>query len=311
MFNTVDVLDGNNQITTKTSRMMMRAFVYLLGVFCLAAFASVSGAAEKRTYLHTDHLGSVIAATDASGQLAWREEYEPYGFKRLTPTEAEDQRLWYTGHAHDEAMSLSYFGARWYDPEAGRFLAVDPVYWIEDSPVHSFNRYAYANNNPYKYIDPDGELPVFAVFIVKELVTLAIEHTTGVSVPISVGGAAKTLGRKAARDAAEQAAKISAAKRGKNFDQARREGFENAGMIDPSKVQFSKVDKTTGTVVEFKGPGGAKVGYDGPHKSPGPHHDTQHISWQSAGKRGSGGAKRGNIPYDGPRHPSRPDRKNQ
>jgi hypothetical protein len=23
--------------------------------------------------------------------------------------------------------------------------------------VHSFNRYAYANNNPYKYIDPDGK----------------------------------------------------------------------------------------------------------------------------------------------------------
>jgi hypothetical protein len=24
---------------------------------------------------------------------------------------------------------------------------------------HGFNRYAYANNNPYKYTDPDGELP--------------------------------------------------------------------------------------------------------------------------------------------------------
>lgn len=25
------------------------------------------------------------------------------------------------------------------------------------SPVHGFNRYAYAQNNPYKYTDPDGE----------------------------------------------------------------------------------------------------------------------------------------------------------
>ena len=80
-------------------------------------------------------------------------------------------------------------------------------------------------------------------------------------------------------------------------------------MTDPSKVKITKYDDATGTAVEFKGPGGAKVGYDGPHASPGPHHDVQHISWQSAGKRSSGGAQRGNIPYDGPRHPSRPGRK--
>ena len=87
--------------------------------------------------------------------------------------------------------------------------------------------------------------------------------------------------------------------------------FESAGMNDPSKVAFSKADEKTDTVVEFKGEGGAKIGYDVPHASPGPHHDTQHVSWQSAGKRGDGGAQRGNIPYSGDRHPSRPDRKEQ
>lgn len=92
---------------------------------------------------------------------------------------------------------------------------------------------------------------------------------------------------------------------GKTFDQARTEAFENAGMTNPEEVEFSKVDPETGTVVEFKGKGGAKVGYDGPHDSPGPYHDQQHISWQSAGRRRAGGATRDNIPYDGPQHPSR------
>ncbi len=27
----------------------------------------------------------------------------------------------------------------------------------------NFNRYVYANNNPYKYVNPDGKFPVFAV----------------------------------------------------------------------------------------------------------------------------------------------------
>jgi hypothetical protein len=46
---------------------------------------------------------------------------------------------------------------RYYDPVAGRFLSIDPV--VTD--IHageSFNRYRYASNNPYRYIDPDGRM---------------------------------------------------------------------------------------------------------------------------------------------------------
>ncbi|MGD8595149.1 MAG: polymorphic toxin type 47 domain-containing protein [Gammaproteobacteria bacterium] len=93
-----------------------------------------------------------------------------------------------------------------------------------------------------------------------------------------------------------------------DFDEAREKAFEEAGLTNPDDVEISKVDPETGTATEFKGPNGAKVGYDGPHDSPGPHHDTQHISWQSGGKRANGG-RRGNIPYSGPKHPSRPGRK--
>lgn len=90
-----------------------------------------------------------------------------------------------------------------------------------------------------------------------------------------------------------------------NFDKARAEAFERAGMTDPSQIKFSKVDPKTGTVVEFKGPNGAKVAYDSPHASPGPGHDKPHVGWQIGGKRGGDGTKRGNITYDGPQHPHR------
>jgi hypothetical protein len=97
-------------------------------------------------------------------------------------------------------------------------------------------------------------------------------------------------------------------KKGKTFDEAREIAFKKAEM-DDGIVEFTKIDPKTGTVVEFKGKNGSKVAYDGPHESPGPHHDTQHIGWQTGGKRSSGGAERGNIPYVGPRHPSRSNKK--
>ncbi len=43
--------------------------------------------------------------------------------------------------------------ARYYDPVIGRFYSNDPVGFYN---IHNFNRYSYAYNNPYKYIDPDG-----------------------------------------------------------------------------------------------------------------------------------------------------------
>jgi pyocin large subunit-like protein len=49
---------------------------------------------------------------------------------------------------------------RYYDPVIGRFYSNDPVDFMghmqRGNPTMGFNRYAYANNNPYKYTDPDG-----------------------------------------------------------------------------------------------------------------------------------------------------------
>jgi uncharacterized protein RhaS with RHS repeats len=46
---------------------------------------------------------------------------------------------------------------RYYDPEVGRFISVDPV-GVDTSTGTNFNRYWYANNNPYSNIDPDGRV---------------------------------------------------------------------------------------------------------------------------------------------------------
>jgi RHS repeat-associated protein len=61
---------------------------------------------------------------------------------------------------YDEVMSgpTLYMQQRYYEPLAGRFLSVDPVV-TDRNTGRSFNRYRYAANNPYRYVDPDGRDP--------------------------------------------------------------------------------------------------------------------------------------------------------
>jgi RHS repeat-associated protein len=129
----------------------------LLALLSFSLPALPAQAGETVTYYHLDTLGSPVATTDEQGNLKWREEYRPYGSRIKKQTEADPNSRWYTGHPHDEEFGLTYAGARYYDPVVGRFMGVDPVPF-QENVVHSFNRYAYAANNPYKYTDPDGEL---------------------------------------------------------------------------------------------------------------------------------------------------------
>lgn len=120
-------------------------------VLWVAALVATPASAEV-LYYHTDHLGSVAAVTDEQGQIIERREYEPFG---LRVGEELAGGPGYTGHVHDGATGLDYMQQRYYDPRIGSFLSVDPV-TSYSSPMEAFNRYRYANNNPYHFVDPAG-----------------------------------------------------------------------------------------------------------------------------------------------------------
>lgn len=78
----------------------------------------------------------------------------------------------YTGHVEDKALGLTYMQQRYYDPVIGRFYSNDPVGFTASNPM-MFNRYAYANNNPYKYTDPDGRAAFLAALFTPQGMALA------------------------------------------------------------------------------------------------------------------------------------------
>lgn len=128
-----------------------------LGSSVLAIRERAYSASDPVTkFQHTDALGSPVAVTDTTGTVIDRTNWEPYG---TAINKASYEGIGYTGHVMDGATELVYMQQRYYDPQIGLFLSVDPV-TAYSNPVGMFNRYRYANNNPYKFTDPDGRTAV-------------------------------------------------------------------------------------------------------------------------------------------------------
>jgi len=149
---------------------------------------SITVTSETLTFIHPSITGSPMMASDSAGKVVWREDYSAFGERKKNEANANAgvaaNQNWFIGKPQDTQTGLVYFGNRWYDPLTGRFISFDPAGVDEHNP-HSFNRYAYGNNNPYKFVDPDGR----AVFLIP-LVAAAIEAAPAIAATASVGYAA-------------------------------------------------------------------------------------------------------------------------
>lgn len=129
----------------------MKHVLLTLMLLWLAALVLPASAADTVYYYYTNTLHSAAAITDAHGNVVERTYYAPYG--RVLNRPMRDGPG-YTGHDEDPATGLVYMQQRYYDALSGRFLSTDPVLPKDDGA--NFNRYWYADDNPYRYTDPDG-----------------------------------------------------------------------------------------------------------------------------------------------------------
>ena len=114
--------------------------------------AMIDGNGYMYFYMN-DHLGSARQVWSENGWVREAYTYWAFGASRYEAI-GVNQAYRYTGKPFDddEGLDLYYYGARYYDPATGRFLAVDPT----ASKYPGWGPYVYTLNNPLKYVDPDG-----------------------------------------------------------------------------------------------------------------------------------------------------------
>ncbi|MCP4285261.1 MAG: RHS repeat-associated core domain-containing protein, partial [Gammaproteobacteria bacterium] len=117
------------------------AYLHLPGVIMTEKMGEVR-------YLLSDGLGSIRQAIDDTGAVVAYNEFDPYGNPIANLKSEIKNPYGFTGEWWEDDLELLHLRARWYMPETGTFLSVDPV---ESEPP-----YQYVRGNPINFVDPSG-----------------------------------------------------------------------------------------------------------------------------------------------------------
>jgi RHS repeat-associated protein len=135
------------------------------------------------SFYHADGLGSVTSVSNGAGSLAQTYAYDSFG-KLTSSSGSLTNPFQYTARESDTETNLHFYRARYYDPNAGRFISEDPI-----SFTGGINLYRYVKNKPVNSVDPfglnpgAGALPWWLWWILDHPISIPI-------VTVGAGGAA-------------------------------------------------------------------------------------------------------------------------
>ena len=146
-------------------------------------------------YLHRNLHGDVENIFASTGTLIASYRYDAWGnHKVYGATGAENTSstfignvnpIRYRGYYFDVETNMYFCNARYYVPEWCRWLSQDSVNYIDPDSADGLNLFAYCNNNPVMYADPDGNMPNWLKWVIGGVVIVGLGIAT-----IATGGVA-------------------------------------------------------------------------------------------------------------------------
>jgi RHS repeat-associated protein len=122
------------------------AYIYGAGNAPVEQVALSTGTVQ---YLVSDSLGSIRGIVDSSGFVSASTAYDAWGNPETSGGLALYTPFGYAG-GYVDPTGLSYLIRRYYDPQAGQFLTIDPLVQTTEAP------YSYALDDPVDRSDPSG-----------------------------------------------------------------------------------------------------------------------------------------------------------
>ena len=153
---TTYTLDKNNNVASQTDGTNILNFIYdTTGKLCYMTLNDV------KYYYETNVQGDIIGLLDSSDHEVVTYQYDAWGKlinmdESLASTVGIQNPFRYRGYYYDTETGLYYLQSRYYNPEISRFISRDDASLHKGQTGVSANLYAYANNNPVIYGDPDG-----------------------------------------------------------------------------------------------------------------------------------------------------------
>jgi len=178
----VDCPSGTNSCSPSVTGATTTWYVYDADGQLAAEYTNGSSTPPCTTcYLTADHLGSTRVMTDQSGNPVQCHDYLPFGEEIMAGIDGRAGcygsspgiGVLFTGQMRDQTWEsgtptagLDYFGARYFSAAQGRFTSPDPTFLniLKVTNPQRWNLYAYGLNNPFRYVDPDGEEAIAVLY---------------------------------------------------------------------------------------------------------------------------------------------------
>jgi len=91
----------------------------------------------------------------------------------------------YRSYYYDVETGLYWVNTRYYDSETKRFISIDSFNYLKTDVINGLNLYAYCGNDPVNYIDPNGQIPEWIMWLIGVTVILSLGIAT-----LAAGGVA-------------------------------------------------------------------------------------------------------------------------
>ena len=153
-------------------------------------------------FVQKNFQGDIVALVDQNGNVVAKYVYDAWGNGKVCNASGTENTsssfigninpFRYRGYYYDVETGLYYLQTRYYEPRAGRFLNADSVDYIAPDLIGGLNLYAYCNNNPVMYSDPEGvwAMPNWLKWVIGGAVIVGLGIAT-----IATGGAAAGAAR--------------------------------------------------------------------------------------------------------------------